>query len=144
MSSIMSASQLSPHDAQALETAAEFIPGLLRSHSAVCLTKHNGSGHSPMLRTLDLCCCSTYAGRLYFVGLESRPGDLGLGDTALRHIFFGDNTLEYVPFRSDFGPVNIAKVHRFCRILAEKLQVWWIYTTQSFCRRLLQGNTAHR
>lgn len=67
------------------------------------------------------------------MGLESQLGDAGLGDTALRHIFVGDNTLEYVPFRSDFGPVNIAKVHRFCRILAGKLQVRQVYTTRSYC-----------
>lgn len=54
--------------------------------------------------------------RLYWLSLQTAPKD-----AANTHYFSIDNELIYEPFYADFGPLNIAKVHRYCGILEAKL-----------------------
>eukprot|EP00929_Paragymnodinium_shiwhaense_P009025 TRINITY_DN113043_c0_g1_i2.p1 TRINITY_DN113043_c0_g1~~TRINITY_DN113043_c0_g1_i2.p1 ORF type:complete len:421 (-),score=61.26 TRINITY_DN113043_c0_g1_i2:143-1405(-) len=58
------------------------------------------------------------SGRLWWVSLS--PSCFPT-DTARSHFFSVDHELVYEPFHSDFGPLNMALVYRYCRRLAEKL-----------------------
>ncbi|RUS15136.1 dual specificity protein phosphatase, partial [Endogone sp. FLAS-F59071] len=57
--------------------------------------------------------------RLYFTSLANPPVK---ADTETHHYFSVDSYLVYVSFFSDFGPMNIAHVYRFCLILHQKLE----------------------
>lgn len=45
-----------------------------------------------------------------------------LRDTISQHCFSTDTTLHYEPFFSDFGPLNLSCLFRFCQLLRSKLQ----------------------
>lgn len=54
------------------------------------------------------------ANRLFWVS-DSKPPQ-NYKDSFFFNI---DNDLVYMPFNKDFGPLNLAMVHRFCRELAK-------------------------
>ena len=54
--------------------------------------------------------------RFYFQILEVKPIS-----TDRYHYFTIDESLVYLPFSRDFGPLNIGKLYRFCRLLTDKL-----------------------
>mmetsp|Transcript_32095 Transcript_32095/g.70220 ORF Transcript_32095/g.70220 Transcript_32095/m.70220 type:complete len:457 (-) Transcript_32095:83-1453(-) len=54
--------------------------------------------------------------RLYWVALHTVPKN-----TMKSHYFSIDHELVYQPFFADFGPLNLSKVYRYCRILEGKL-----------------------
>ena len=49
------------------------------------------------------------------------------------HFFNVDNELVYEPFFADFGPLNIANLHRFCAILNDKLAVSTAHPRTAHC-----------
>lgn len=55
-------------------------------------------------------------GRLYFVSSKTP-----MRDTERMHCFTTDQTLVYEPFFSDFGPLNLSHLYRFCKALQAKL-----------------------
>jgi cell division cycle 14 len=55
--------------------------------------------------------------RLYFVSARAP-----MRDTERMHCFTTDQTLVYEPFFSDFGPLNLSHLYRFCKALQAKLQ----------------------
>lgn len=55
-------------------------------------------------------------GRLYWVALHSLPKQ-----TLKSHYFCIDNELVYEPFVADFGPLNLAMIYKYCKILEAKL-----------------------
>ncbi|RUS28105.1 Cdc14-related protein phosphatase Clp1/Flp1 [Jimgerdemannia flammicorona] len=57
--------------------------------------------------------------RLYFTSLANPPTK---PETESYHYFSVDSYLVYVSFFSDFGPMNIAHVYRFCLIVHQKLE----------------------
>lgn len=67
--------------------------------------------------------CGLTADVLYFVIDRSRP-------TNIKNAFFfnieqdGSSGLRYIPFNEDFGPLNLACVHRFCRELLKLLALY--------------------
>lgn len=63
--------------------------------------------------------------KLYWVSNSQPPQNIE------NAFFFNiDNDLTYMPFNQDFGPLNLANVHRYCRELSKLLQ-----------SNLYQGNT---
>jgi len=54
--------------------------------------------------------------RLYWVAVHTVPKN-----TAQTHFFCVDNDLRYEPFFADFGPLNLAMVYYYCKILETKL-----------------------
>ena len=54
--------------------------------------------------------------RLFWCCLLTLPQD-----NADAHYFSTDEALIYDPYYSDFGPLNIAQICRYCRILNQKL-----------------------
>ena len=54
--------------------------------------------------------------RLFWCCLRTLPQD-----NADAHYFSTDEALIYDPYYSDFGPLNIAQICRYCRILNQKL-----------------------
>lgn len=54
--------------------------------------------------------------RLYWAALHSVPAN-----TVKSHFFSIDSTLVYEPFFADFGPLNLAMVYRYCKMLEAKL-----------------------
>jgi cell division cycle 14 len=56
-------------------------------------------------------------GRFYWTCLRAPPAD-----TADAHHFSTDDVLIYDPYYSDFGPLNIAQVCRYCRIMRQKFE----------------------
>jgi cell division cycle 14 len=54
--------------------------------------------------------------RFYFQILEVKPLS-----TDRYHYFTIDESLIYLPFSRDFGPLNIGKLYRFCSLLVDKL-----------------------
>jgi len=61
--------------------------------------------------------CVFIPDRLYFATLSSEPRQ-----SNQYHFFNVDNDLVYEPFFADFGPLNLANLYRFCKILNEKLE----------------------
>jgi len=57
------------------------------------------------------------AGRLFWASVRSEPP---IDDK--HHWFSTDRILSYSPFCADFGPVNLSCVHRFIKILKEKME----------------------
>ena len=55
-------------------------------------------------------------GRLYWSSVRSVPVE-----TSEAIYFSTDDLLIYHPYYSHFGPLNIAQVCRFCRLLTQKL-----------------------
>lgn len=55
--------------------------------------------------------------RLYFTSSRS-----ALKDTTSQHCFSTDTTLCYEPFFSDFGPLNLSCLYRFCQLIQSKLE----------------------
>lgn len=45
------------------------------------------------------------------------------GAAAQVHLFTVEETLRYVPFYTDFGPLNLGCLFRYCRLVADKLKV---------------------
>lgn len=71
-----------------------------------------GSGSIPGLSgALEL-----LPGRLYWSATDSVPKD-----NAQTHFFSIDKELVYEPFCSDFGPLNLASLYRYCKLLRGKL-----------------------
>jgi cell division cycle 14 len=67
------------------------------------------------------------AGRLYWV-CDSKPPQ-----NYKEAFFFNiDNDLVYMPFNKDFGPLNLAMVHRYCRELAKLYKVHCQNNTRIF------------
>jgi len=63
-------------------------------------------------------------GRLFFVVVKCRPKKnekSAASDNVKRHFFTVDNTLRYEPFFLDFGPLNLACLYKFCKLLKWKL-----------------------
>ena len=56
-------------------------------------------------------------GRFYWTCIRAPPAD-----TADAHHFSTDDVLIYDPYYSDFGPLNIAQVCRYCRIMRQKFE----------------------
>jgi cell division cycle 14 len=58
-----------------------------------------------------------YSGKLYWLSDAKPP-------TNIENAFFFniDNDLTYMPFNKDFGPLNLAMVHRYCRELNKLLK----------------------
>ena len=60
--------------------------------------------------------CEIIQGKLYWVSDSKAPTN------HMNAYFFNiDNDLVYYPFNMDFGPLNLAMVHRYCRELARLL-----------------------
>jgi len=57
-------------------------------------------------------------GRFYFVSCKTP-----LGDTSSQHCFSTDEALCYEPFFSDFGPLNLSCLYRFCQEVRSKLEL---------------------
>lgn len=55
-------------------------------------------------------------GRLYWASLHSVPKS-----TAKSHYFSVDNEFLYEPFFADFGPLNLAWIYKYCKLLEAKL-----------------------
>eukprot|EP00927_Polykrikos_kofoidii_P063030 TRINITY_DN57836_c0_g1_i1.p1 TRINITY_DN57836_c0_g1~~TRINITY_DN57836_c0_g1_i1.p1 ORF type:complete len:410 (-),score=51.74 TRINITY_DN57836_c0_g1_i1:110-1339(-) len=53
--------------------------------------------------------------KLYWVAVRTIPRD-----TARSHYFSIDHELVYEPFCADFGPLNLAMVYRYCKLLEAK------------------------
>lgn len=69
----------------------------------------------------DIVCASEYIpDRLYFVTLRSH---LRLEPTSRTYFFSVDDTLKYVNFHLDFGPLNLAMLYRYCILLNDILKV---------------------
>ncbi|BES87319.1 Hypothetical protein NTJ_00124 [Nesidiocoris tenuis] len=58
-------------------------------------------------------------GRLYFAVYRNK---IIIDDTEDTHFFNTDDLLVYTNFFEDFGPLNLGKLYRFCRILYGKLK----------------------
>lgn len=56
--------------------------------------------------------------KLYWISDQKPPQNY-----ASSFFFNIDNDLTYMPFNQDFGPLNLAMVHRYTRELARLLQV---------------------
>lgn len=56
--------------------------------------------------------------KLYFCALRNRP----TADPRT-HYYFVDDEVHYDSFYSDFGPLNLSVLYRFCQNLSEKLEV---------------------
>ena len=54
-------------------------------------------------------------GRFYWTCIRAPPADTPDG-----HFFSTDDVLIYDPYYSDFGPLNIAQICRYCRIMQQK------------------------
>eukprot|EP00291_Cryptomonas_curvata_P012136 CAMPEP_0172201384 /NCGR_PEP_ID=MMETSP1050-20130122/29961_1 /TAXON_ID=233186 /ORGANISM="Cryptomonas curvata, Strain CCAP979/52" /LENGTH=112 /DNA_ID=CAMNT_0012879007 /DNA_START=170 /DNA_END=505 /DNA_ORIENTATION=+ len=54
--------------------------------------------------------------RLYWASRSSTPPE---SDTI--HFFNTDQTLRYEAFYSDFGPLNLAQLYRYCKLLEARL-----------------------
>lgn len=55
--------------------------------------------------------------KLYWISNSQPPSNIE------NAFFFNiDNDLTYMPFNADFGPLNLANVHRYCRELSKLLQ----------------------
>ncbi|KAF1390990.1 hypothetical protein PFLUV_G00063880 [Perca fluviatilis] len=88
-----------------------------------------GVRHSPVLSALfgmtedseTLGAAQLIKERLYFATLRSKPKS-----TANTHYFCTDDEFIYENFYSDFGPLNLAMLYRYCCKLNKKLKV-------SFC-----------
>jgi hypothetical protein len=65
--------------------------------------------------------------RLYFATLR---GHYRLKSTPNTHYFSVDDELVYESFNSDFGPLNLAMLYRYCQKLNGKLRV------MSFCPKI--------
>ncbi|GIQ80061.1 tyrosine-protein phosphatase CDC14 [Kipferlia bialata] len=57
------------------------------------------------------------ADRLYLLSTPSVPRD-----DATHHYFSVDKTLTYLPFATDFGPLNLGQIFVFCGLLSSKLK----------------------
>mmetsp|Transcript_77363 Transcript_77363/g.165868 ORF Transcript_77363/g.165868 Transcript_77363/m.165868 type:complete len:447 (-) Transcript_77363:114-1454(-) len=55
-------------------------------------------------------------GRLFWVALHAAPKQ-----SAKAHYFSIDTVLVYEPFFADFGPLNLAMIYRYCKLLEAKL-----------------------
>ncbi len=44
------------------------------------------------------------------------------------HLFSVEETLRYVPFYNDFGPLNLGCLYRYCKLVIEKLKVVCTHT----------------
>ncbi|KAF6209875.1 hypothetical protein GE061_015628 [Apolygus lucorum] len=64
--------------------------------------------------------CEFIPNRLYFATFKSKRI---LKDTDDTHFFNTDDLLVYTNFFMDFGPLNLAKLYRFCRLLYGKLRL---------------------
>uniref|UniRef100_A0A0K8SR73 Dual specificity/tyrosine protein phosphatase N-terminal domain-containing protein n=1 Tax=Lygus hesperus TaxID=30085 RepID=A0A0K8SR73_LYGHE len=64
--------------------------------------------------------CEFIPRRLYFATYKSHRI---LKDTEETHFFNTDDILVYVNFFMDFGPLNLGKVYKFCRLLYGKLKM---------------------
>jgi hypothetical protein len=58
--------------------------------------------------------------RLYFVTLRTTVKPKSTANT---HYFSVDDELVYENFYADFGPLNLAMLHRYCQKLNKKLKV---------------------
>jgi len=56
-------------------------------------------------------------GRFYWTCIRAPPAD-----TAEAHHFSTDDVLIYDPYYGDFGPLNIAQLCRYCRIMRQKFE----------------------
>ncbi|XP_059490610.1 dual specificity protein phosphatase CDC14C-like [Neocloeon triangulifer] len=63
-------------------------------------------------------CCEILKGRLYFNSKPITP-DTDIGDDI--HCFVTGDDIEYLSFFKDFGPFNLAMIHRYCEFLNDKL-----------------------
>ncbi|XP_039260927.2 dual specificity protein phosphatase CDC14A-like [Styela clava] len=61
--------------------------------------------------------CQIIKDRLYFATLRTRPKS-----TSHTHYFSVDEELIYENFYADFGPLNLAQLHRYCAKLQKKLK----------------------
>lgn len=61
-------------------------------------------------------------GKLYWTSTSELPKD-----TTTTHYFNIDNELVYEPFFNDFGPLNLGKTYRYCRLLEKKVCRHFIY-----------------
>lgn len=64
--------------------------------------------------------------RFYFATFK---GDHTIKSTTNSHFFTIDHELVYENFNSDFGPLNLAMLYRYCTKLHKKLQVCGFYAT---------------
>lgn len=75
-----------------------------------------------MARSSDIFFIAEYIKNvLYFATV--RQGKI-LKDTNNTHYFSIDNDLIYENYYSDFGPLNLSCVYKYCKILNEKLQFY--------------------
>ena len=56
-------------------------------------------------------------GRFYWTCIRAPPPD-----TPETHHFSTDDVLIYDPYYGDFGPLNVAQISRYCRIMRQKFQ----------------------
>lgn len=73
---------------------------------------------------INLFLLQIYSDRLYFATLR---GKYRLKSTNNTHYFSIDDELVYENFNSDFGPLNLAMLYRYCQKLNAKLRVRQIY-----------------